>query len=98
MKKVLRESLKTIIKQVLTEMNLQGMLSFAGFDEKVKTRMLNDIENLRVTDPQEYEKRQAEIKKDVANILLDLMSKESSPSGEIRPAARTPAQRFATGN
>jgi len=97
-KKVLRESLKTIIKQVLTEMNLQAMLSFAGFDEEVKTRMLNDIENLRVTDPDEYKKRQAEIKKDVATILLDLMSKESSPSGEIRPAARTPAQRRAIGN
>jgi len=47
-KKVLRESLKTIIKQVLTEMNLQAMLSFAGFDEKVKTRMLSEINSLNL--------------------------------------------------
>lgn len=99
MKKVLKESLKTIIKQVLlAEMNLQAMLSFADFDERVKERMLNDIESLKSTDPQEYKKREDEIKKDVTNILLDLISKEGSPTGETRPAARTPAQRFQTRN
>lgn len=98
MKKLLKESLKTIIKQVLTEMNLQAMLSFANFDEKVKERMLKDIENLRVTDPQEYARREAEIKKDVANVLLDIISRQGTPTGETRPAARTPAQRFQTRN
>jgi hypothetical protein len=98
MKKLLKESLKTIIKQVLSEMNLQAMLSFANFDEKVKERMLKDIENLRVTDPQEYARREAEIKKDVANVLLDIISRQGTPTGETRPAARTPAQRFQTRN
>jgi len=94
MKNLIKASLKTIIKQtLLAEMDLQGMLKFSDFDDKVRARMLRQINSIKETDPKKYEELQKEIEKNVVDLILSRIGGEAVPNKTPPPAARNSVAR-----
>ena len=56
MKTNFKKDLKTIIKQILLEIGLQGMIQLSAFDKNIQANMLAAIEPYKTTDPEKYKK------------------------------------------
>ena len=70
MKTNFKKDLKTIIKQILLEIGLQGMIQLSAFDKNIQANMLAAIEPYKTTDPEKYKKLKGLIDKDVVEELL----------------------------
>jgi hypothetical protein len=93
MKTNFKKDLKTIIKQILLEIGLQGMIQLSNFDREIQNKMLGAIEPYKETDPEKYKKLKKLIDQDVVEELLNKVDDANKQTGVLPPAARTPAQR-----
>ena len=84
--------IKTIIKQVLLEMDI---LSLIKFDKDVQDRMKQGLSNLPEKD---QKKLRQEIEQDVVDIIMRKMEEErAKKSASLTPLARTPEERARLG-
>ena len=93
MKTNFKKDLKTIIKQILLEIGLQGMIQLSAFDKNIQANMLAAIEPYKTTDPEKYKKLKGLIDKDVVGELLKKVDDANKPTATLPPAARSDAQR-----
>jgi hypothetical protein len=93
MKTNFKKDLKTIIKQILLEIGLQGMIQLSNFDREIQSKMLGAIEPYKKTDPEKYKKLKNLIDQDVVEELLNKVDDANKQTVALPPAARTPAQR-----
>ena len=93
MKTNFKKDLKTIIKQILLEIGLQGMIQLSAFDKNIQANMLAAIEPYKTTDPEKYKKLKGLIDKDVVEELLKKVDDVNKPTATLPPAARSDAQR-----
>ena len=93
MKTNFKKDLKTIIKQILLEIGLRGMMALSDFDKEIQANMLASIKPYKTTDPEKYKKLKKLIDKDVVEELLKDVDDANKPTATLPPAARSDAQR-----